>query len=97
MRGTFSNSEPDRYSRRGDVAVNLFRWGSSSIAGHIVLWELVVSLPLLLSLGYEVYTEGDLTVHWAIWMTALCALAGLVLGLGFWSVVVRPLKNRKRL
>lgn len=76
--------------------MNIFRWGSSSIVRHVVLWELFVALPLLLSLGYEIYAEGDLTVSWAIWMTALCALSGFVLSLGFWCTVVRPLKDRKR-
>lgn len=76
--------------------MNIFQWGSSSIGRHVVLWELFVGLPLLLSLGYEIHSEGDLTVDWAIWMTGLCALSGLVLSLGFWYAVVRPLKDRKR-
>ena len=76
--------------------MNIFQWGSSSIIRHVVLWELFVSVPLLLSLGYEIYSEGDLTVSWGIWMTALCALTGLILSLGFWYAVVCPLKGRRR-
>lgn len=76
--------------------MNIFQWGSSSTGRHVVLWEIFFALPLLLSLGYEIYSEGDLTVGWAIWMTALCALSGAVVSLGFWYMVVRPLKERKR-
>lgn len=63
---------------------------------HIVLWELFFAAPLVLAIGYEEYSEGTLTVNWAIYMVSVGALLGLIAGVLFWWCVVLPIKGGKR-
>ena len=68
-----------------------FKWCSSSLKGHLILFQLLCATPLTLWAVFTMRSEGTLTVGLAIRATllasALCAIgAGL-----FWYTFSKPL------
>lgn len=61
-----------------------FRRFVSSLLGHIVVFEIVCSLPLFLVFLVTNYSEW--TVEWAIYSALVCAVAGAVAGAVFWTL-----------
>lgn len=76
--------------------MNLFKWGSSSLFGHIVVAELVYSLPLFIALSASNYSEGTLTISWAVWIAFVSATTGLIGAIVFWYAVTSQLIMCKR-
>jgi hypothetical protein len=72
-----------------------FRWGSSSIIGHLVLFEVLAGIPLFLFALVTMYTQNTLTLGWALKIGLLCVV---FVGIGaalFWYSISSPLiKNR---
>lgn len=75
--------------------MNVVKW-SCTLGGHVVLWELVFSLPLFLSsLSYN-YSAGQLTFGRLIWIFSVWAVLGIVAAVCFWYTVTYPMiKNRR--
>lgn len=68
-----------------------FKWGSSSLLGHIVLSEVFFTTPLSIMFFYSNYTEGELTVSWALYIAFMGALLGVVGAMLLWYLVSLPL------
>jgi len=66
----------------------------SSLLGHIVVFEIVWSLPLFLV--FLVTNYSDWTVEWAIYSAFLCAVGGAVCGAFLWFVVTAPRIRRQK-
>jgi hypothetical protein len=76
---------------------NLFRWGAYSLWGHIVLFELVGSLPLAIIIGTIEDSSGTLTFARVLRLIATSALFGPFCALPLWFFVTRPfLRARQR-
>lgn len=67
------------------------KWASFSFVGHIVLFELLFSIPILLIFLVLIYSEHGLTVIWALYMVFLCGLAGGLIATLFWFTLSQPL------
>ncbi len=73
-----------------------FKWGSSSLIGHVILFQVTCAMPLLLFSLATMYLEHTLTVVWALYIAAVCsALVGVVSAL-VWYTISLPLMKRKR-
>jgi hypothetical protein len=76
------------------MSTTMIRRLVSSLLGHIVVFEIVWSLPLYLIFFV---TNSDWTVAWAIYAAFLCAAAGAACGAFLWFVVTAPrLRRRKK-
>jgi hypothetical protein len=71
--------------------MNLRKRLSSSLQGHIVLSELLFSLPLFLVFLIQSHSEGSLTVKWALYLAMVWAAGGVLGGAIFWYAVSLPL------
>jgi hypothetical protein len=76
--------------------MNLLKWGSSSLRGHVVLFEFAFALPLYLLFMYENYSEGTLTVGWAVYLAVVGAVFGAAFGAFFWFTVSKPLISSRK-
>jgi hypothetical protein len=78
------------------LRTKFFKWGSSSLKGHLVLFELFFSIPLLVTFLVSDYSDGTLTIGWAIWSVFVWAIAGAAVAVAFWFTVSSALiKNRR--
>ena len=76
--------------------MNIFKWAISSLAHHVLFWELVFSLPMFLVFLDLIHSEGTLTTAWAMWMAFGWAVLGAVAAVIFWYVAVLPMIDRRR-
>jgi hypothetical protein len=74
----------------------LIKEASSSLLGHVALFEVAFSAPLFLIFLGQSYTEGTLTVSWAAYLLLLWAGMGAVGAAAFWFIVSLPLIKRTR-
>ncbi len=80
---------------RKSLVATLFKWGSCSLVGHVILWELFVILPMFLFVLNRNYAEGLLTVSWAVRAAIVGMSLGVVGAMAFWYTVVYPLIRKK--
>jgi hypothetical protein len=73
------------------------RWCSSALIGHIVFFELCVGLPFYLIFLPIIYSQGGLTLEWAVYMAFICATVWGLGGVLFWYAVSRPMRQRRGL
>ena len=72
------------------------RWARSSLLGHMVLFEVILSLPLSIVFLELNYTQGTLTAAWAFDMAIIwIALGAVVAVLGWYTVSLPLIKLRK--
>jgi hypothetical protein len=72
-----------------------FKWGSSSLIGHVVLFEVICAAPLLsFSIG-TMYSEGTLTVLSTLYMAVVCSVLVAVGAALFWYTFSLPLIKRR--
>jgi hypothetical protein len=76
--------------------MTFLKWASSSLLGHVVLFEAAFSVPLCLVLLDSNYTDGTLTVGWALWIVSISGLAGVVVAVLGWHTVTLPLIKRRK-
>ena len=72
------------------------KWKMSSLWGHIVVFEAIFALPLFLFFLSQTYSQGTITVDWAIYLAILWTVLGAVGGAFFWYVVSLPLIKSRR-
>jgi|HubBroStandDraft_4_1064222.scaffolds.fasta_scaffold40940_2 hypothetical protein len=64
---------------------------SFSLRGHIALFEAAFSLPLFTVFLWRNYSEGTLTLVWALYLVILWAVLGGIGAVIFWYGVTSPL------
>lgn len=73
------------------------KWASFSLVGHVVLFELLVSVPAFCVFLVLIYSEHELTAIWALYVAFFCSFAGGLIATLFWYTLSRPLiKTKKR-
>lgn len=73
----------------------LFKWGSSSLGGHLVLFEIFVSMPLFLIFVGLTSSEGTLTMNWGLRLAVIWFAIGATLAVLCWHVISLPIINKK--
>lgn len=76
--------------------VNKFKWVISSLGHHVLFWELVFALPMFVIFLHVIYSEGTLTVAWAIWMAFGWSILGAAAAVIFWYAAVLPMTKGTR-
>jgi hypothetical protein len=66
------------------------KWTGGSLIGHVVFFELIFSLPLLVVFLYLNYLQHTLTVDWAIHMVLISPIPGAVLAVLIWYTITLP-------
>jgi hypothetical protein len=65
------------------------KWCSSSLRGHIVLYQLLGAVPMFILFTYLNYTEGTLTFSWGIWIAFVAECFALFMALFQWFTLSR--------
>jgi len=73
-----------------------FKWGSSSILGHVALSEALFGVPMFLFALTSMYAEDTLTISSTLKLGLLCAAAAAIFAVTFWySISSNLIKRRK--
>ena len=75
--------------------ISFLKWASTSLPGNIVLLEIFTGVPLFFAFLYLNYSEGTLTVMWAVLIAIVSGLAAAVIGVLGWFTVAQPLIRRR--
>lgn len=67
---------------------------SRSLVGHIVFFEVIFSLPFVVFGIVSNYSEGTLSVGFAIEMVAEIVAIGAVVAAAVWFFITTPLKKK---
>jgi len=67
----------------------------ASLSGHLVVFEAIFSLPVLLFFLWQIHQQGTLTLSWGLYLFVLWASLGAIGGAFFWYAVSRPLIRRR--
>jgi hypothetical protein len=70
--------------------MNCLRRAVASLGGHIVVFQVFWGLPMALFFLHQSYTQGALTLGWALWTILVTAAGGVAVGTLMWYVVTRP-------
>jgi hypothetical protein len=79
------------------MSMNLVKRVTSSLRGHIVLSEVLFSLPLFLVFLFQSYFDGALTLEWGIYLAVLWAASGVLGAVCLWYLVSLPLIKSRNL
>jgi hypothetical protein len=74
--------------------MTLRTWVGRSLFGHVVFFELVLSLPWVIWFLGSNYAEGTLTVSFILQFIAEAAVAGAAVAFAIWHTVTLPLIRR---
>jgi hypothetical protein len=80
-----------------ELEVNIMtfsKWASRSLFGHLVFFQIIVTLPLVIYLLYSNYTEGTLTVAFTLKIVLAAIASGAFVAFGFWHTVTLPMMRR---
>lgn len=77
------------------VRNKFFKWGSSSLSGHLVLFEVTCATPLFIFALGTMYSEGTLTVVRALYMAIVCSALVAIGAALFWYTFSLPLIKRR--
>jgi hypothetical protein len=78
------------------MSMKLLKRASSSLMGHVALFESFFSLPLSLIFLRINYLEGTLTPLWALRVILVSAVGGVIPALVLWYTVTSPLVKRRK-
>jgi hypothetical protein len=81
-----SQGLPDK--PKGKVRTFL-KWCSSSLEGHIVLFQFLWALPMFILFTYLNYTEGTLTFSWGTWIAFVAECSAIFMALFAWFTLSR--------
>ena len=72
----------------------LLRKARSTFFGHVVLLELFWGMPMAALFMWMNYTDGALTMRWALWCILVSAVGALIVASLFWLTIRRRLVRR---
>jgi hypothetical protein len=70
-------------------------WASTSLIGHVALFEIAFGIPIAVLMIFLNYTEGTLTIGWAFWIVGSCAAISILLAVAIWTTLTLPRIKRK--
>ncbi len=70
-------------------------WASSSLTGHVAFFQLIFAIPMAALGIFLNYTQGTLTVGWAVWIVGLAAICAIVLSILIWTTITMPRIRRR--
>jgi hypothetical protein len=62
-------------------------WASTSLSGHVALFEIVFGIPIAVLMIFLNYMEGTLTIGWAMWIVGSCAAISIILAIAIWTTL----------
>lgn len=68
-----------------------FKWCSSSLIGHLVLFQLICAAPLSAMFILKMSSEHTLTVSSAFFIAAMCSVLFAIVAALFWYTLSKPL------
>ncbi len=71
------------------------KWCVSSLVGHVVLFVLTFSIPMLIAGLTLNYVEGTLTWDWAPYIALYSVLGGFAVAVIIWFAITAPLLRRR--
>jgi hypothetical protein len=80
----------------GIVRNKFFHWGSTSLVGHLVMFELLCGTPLLVLALSTMQSEGTLTLGSALRIGIICVGVVAVGAALFWYIFSAPLLRSRR-
>lgn len=72
-----------------------FRWGSTSLVGHLALFELMCGMPLFFISVATMYSDRLLTMASALYMAFVCSALVAVGAALLWYTFSKPLLKRR--
>ena len=79
----------------GVLQNKFFKWCSSSLKGHLALFEVTCGIPLFLFSVLSMYVERSLTIASVLYMAVVCSVL-VALGAGlFWYTFSKPLMKKR--
>ena len=73
-----------------------FEFTNRSFFGHVVLYQLVVSLPVFIWFLVENHNEGTLTLLWTAQFALVAIAVGVAIAFAIWHTVTLPLLRRAK-
>ena len=74
----------------------LIKKASSSLIGHVVLFQIFWGVPMAFLGIWLNYDERTLTFPWALWCIFLASIGALFVAAGFWFTFSRPLIRKRQ-
>jgi hypothetical protein len=74
--------------------LRIVKLGTSSLRNHIVFVFIVASLPMTAMFAVSSYQDGELTPLWLLWIFAVWTVAGFILALIGWFIILPPIIRR---
>jgi predicted membrane protein len=78
-------------------------WLTRSLPGNVIVFVVAMVVIFYSLMAALIYSEGDLSLWWALYMLGLCIVGGVIVGILFWFAGTRPflmhierLQNEKR-
>ena len=68
----------------------LLRRGLLSLVGHIVLAEIIFSVPMAAMFLFDDISQGELAAPWTLYSLFMWGVVGAVLGTSVWFTMTRP-------
>lgn len=65
-----------------------------SLGGHVVVMQVVFSVPMFIIFTILNYHDGTLTLDWALFSVFVASLAGLFIAIALWYAVTMPLMKK---
>ena len=78
------------------MPMNFLKRGNPTLLGHVVLFEVIFSLPLFLFFLSTRHSQGTLTLDSAIYLAFIWAGGGAVMAVFFWFTFSLPLMKRRK-
>ena len=75
---------------------SFLKWASHSLIGHVVLFQIGVTFPMLFTFSDSMYLDGVLAFGRVLRVLFLTVGGGLVVAMLFWYTVSRPLIGRRK-
>jgi hypothetical protein len=75
---------------------SLLRWARTTLLGHIILCDIIAGLPLALVFLALFYSDGTLTLDWALHTVVACLIGMGAAGAFFWFAVTQPRFTKKK-
>ena len=76
--------------------MSFFMWASHSFVGHVVLFQIMWTVPMLIISIVLNNADGTVTLLWALNSLALSSLSAFVIAILVWYTISRPLIRQRK-